>query len=313
LKTETDALGRITRVSSSIADYRYGYDNMGNRTFMQRAHQSGAPADVYQYDALSQLTQVWYGADATDPAAIITYDRLQTYTLDPLGNRLEVQENGTNTTYLPNNGQHLTNPMHRYEQVDGTTLDYDLTGNLLTDGTNTYTYDIFHRQISMTDLDSTAEYIYDALGRRVAKIVDGVTTYFVYNADYQVIEERDGSDTLLARYAYGAGIDEVLTMERDGNTYTYHRDALGSVTEITDASGSLVERYEYDVYGTAQIFDSLEMPLTASAIENPYLFTGRRYDPESGNYYFRARMYSPLLGRFLQMDPLEYEECIRPY
>ncbi len=61
------------------------------------------------------------------------------------------------------------------------------------------------------------------------------------------------------------------------------------------------------------IFDSNETPLTASAIDNPYLFTGRRYDPESGNYYYRARIYSPELGRFLQTDSLGYVDGLNLY
>jgi hypothetical protein len=185
---ETDPLWRVTRLSSAAADYRYGYDNVGNRTFMQRAHTSGTPADVYQYDNLYQLTGVWYGADATEPSAITTYDRLQAYTLDPVGNRLEVEDDGTNVSYLPNDGQKLTNPMHRYEQVDGQVLGYDLKGNLLEDGENTYTYDVQNQQIGMSGPGGTAEYVNDALGRRVAKVVDGVTTYFGYNAFYQVLK-----------------------------------------------------------------------------------------------------------------------------
>jgi RHS repeat-associated protein len=102
-------------------------------------------------------------------------------------------------------------------------------------------------------------------------------------------------------------MDEPLTMERDGNTYYYHRDGLGSITEITDESGVIVERYEYDVYGAVTIFDGNGITLTASAIGNPYLFTARRYDSESGNYYYRARYYSPSLGRFLSQDPLGFE------
>ena len=102
-------------------------------------------------------------------------------------------------------------------------------------------------------------------------------------------------------------------MERGGSVYFYHRDGLGSVSEVSDQSGTLVERYVYDVYGRPQIFDSTDSELTASAIGNPYLFTGRRYDPESGNYYYRARIYSPTLGRFLQSDPLGYVDGLNLY
>ncbi|MCP4397720.1 MAG: hypothetical protein GY801_10525 [bacterium] len=312
-QTETDALWRITQVSSTLATYHYGYDENGNRTHMQRGHGPGASHEVYQYDTLNQLIEVWYGADDETPDDISDYERHQAYNLDPLGNRLTLNADGTQTDYQPSNGQRLTNPMHRYEQVNGAALEYDDSGNLLTDGANDYGYDLFNRQISVIGLDSTSEYVYDALGRRVAKIVDGETTFYLYNAGYQVIEERDAADALLARYTYGSGIDEPLTMERGGQTYYYHRDGLGSVTELSDQSGALVERYAYDVYGAPTIFDSNNNPLDASAIENPYLFTGRRYDPESGNYYYRARIYSPELGRFLQGDPLGYVDGLNLY
>jgi RHS repeat-associated protein len=68
-----------------------------------------------------------------------------------------------------------------------------------------------------------------------------------------------------------------------------------------------VERYEYDVCGEVTIFDGSYVTQTTSAIDNPYLFTARRFDPESGNYYYRARVYSPDLGRFLSLDPLGFD------
>jgi hypothetical protein len=90
-------------------------------------------------------------------------------------------------------------------------------------------------------------------GLCVSLVVGGITTtYFVYDVYGRVIEERDGS-TWQARYTYGAGIDEPLTMEVISGaitvTYYYHRDALGSITEVTDESGTVVERYEYDAVG----------------------------------------------------------------
>jgi RHS repeat-associated protein len=346
-RSDYDALRRVTRVSSSVADYRYGYDAASNRTSTQRYQKAGHPADVYQYDGLYQLTQVWYGANATAPGSITAYDHLQRYDLDTLGNRLEVQNDGAPETYLPNDGDRLTDPMNRYEQVAADPFTYDPRGNTLSDGRNTYAYDALNRQVSVigdqlsgikdqssaisvqdsetSNLQSPisnfqsptsspqSEYVYDALGRRIAKVVSGATTHYVYDTQYRILEERDGAGSLLARYTYGAGIDEPLTMERGGNTYDYLRDALGSVTEMTNAAGALVERYEYDVYGQPSIFDAAGNPLTASAIGNPYLFTARQYDPESGNYDYRARTYSPWVGRFLQMDPSGYVDGMGLY
>lgn len=316
--TETDALRRITRVgtskgATSVADYRYGYDAAGNRTYMQRWHKANHPADVYQYDGLYQLTQVWYGANATTPPAITAYDHLQWYHLDTVGNRLEVRNDGVPEVYLPNNGVQLTDPLNRYQQVGASPFSYDPKGNLLADGRNSYTYDHENRQTGASGPGGVAQYIYDPLGRRVAKIVDGVATYYVYNTAYQIVEERSASNLLLARYTYGGYIDEPLTMERGGATYAFHRDALGSVTEATDTGGALVERYEYDAYGMPRILDASGSGLSVSVIANSWLYIGRQHDSETGNYHLRARSYIPWSGRFAQQDPISHLGGINLY
>lgn len=99
--------------------------------------------------------------------------------------------------------------------------------------------------------------------------------------------------------------------------YYYHTDALGSVVALSNSSGMLVERYKYTPFGVVSIYDSngtLNSPDSdVSAYGNPYMFTARRYDSETGLYYYRARMYSPTLGRFLQTDPLGYYDSMNLY
>ncbi|MBK9337908.1 MAG: hypothetical protein IPM98_15720 [Lewinellaceae bacterium] len=116
-----------------------------------------------------------------------------------------------------------------------------------------------------------------------------------------------------ATYIFGTGLDEVLTMQRGGQIYYYHTNALGSVTQITNTAGAVVEQYEYDAYGKVSFFNGSYSPLASSAIGNPHLFTGQRYDAESGLYFYKARYYSPVLGRFLQRDPLGYVDGMSVY
>ncbi|MBI2139066.1 RHS repeat-associated core domain-containing protein, partial [Candidatus Woesearchaeota archaeon] len=94
------------------------------------------------------------------------------------------------------------------------------------------------------------------------------------------------------------------TMSRASQTYYYFHDGLGSVTDLAKSTGELVESYSYDVYGA---------PSSSSTVGNPYLFTGREYDQETGLYYYRARYYAPSIGRFLQRDPLKYLPDINFY
>ncbi|HNK51158.1 MAG TPA: RHS repeat-associated core domain-containing protein [Nitrospira sp.] len=81
----------------------------------------------------------------------------------------------------------------------------------------------------------------------------------------------------------------------DGTLY-YHQDGLGTVTELTDINGAVAKAYAYDAYGNI-----LESPGT---VDQPYTYTGREYDSESGLYYYRARYYDPGTGRLLQKDPI---------
>ena len=147
------------------------------------------------------------------------------------------------------------------------------------------------------------QYSYDAFGRLIERTVTNTPTRYYY-AGWQLIEERDGSGTLQRKYVYGPSIDEPVRMSSSGTNYYFHAVALDSITEITDATGGLVEQYRYDAYGAPTIYDSNGSPLSASAISNRLLFTGRDRDPDTGLYNFRYRYYSPTLGRFAQPDPI---------
>ena len=156
-----------------------------------------------------------------------------------------------------------------------------------------------------------AAFEYDGLGRRIKSTVGSVVTRFIYDGD-AVLEEyawdtQSSSWVLAAVYVHGIGVDNAISIERDGEIYYYHYDGYGSVSELTDEDGALAQAYEYDAWGIATIYDP------ESAIENPYLYTGRRWDAAISLYYYRARHYAPTLGRFLQPDPIGYEQTTNLY
>ncbi|MBZ0165496.1 MAG: RHS repeat-associated core domain-containing protein [Candidatus Omnitrophica bacterium] len=113
----------------------------------------------------------------------------------------------------------------------------------------------------------------------------------------------------------GSRIDEPLTMTRSSTTYYYFTDGLGSVRQLANSSGTIVESYDYDPYGGTTIYDSSLTDITSSgsSIDNPYMFTGRRFDEETGIYHYRRRTYDPSIGRFLQRDPLGYYDSMNLY
>ncbi|MGA7674884.1 MAG: RHS repeat-associated core domain-containing protein, partial [Rhizomicrobium sp.] len=157
----------------------------------------------------------------------------------------------------------------------------------------------------------SATYAYDPAGRRMSKTVTGGsyagTTFFLDAGDDEVAE-YDVSGALLRRYVPGRGVDQPIAMvTAAGAKSFFHQDKTGSVIAMSDTSGNIATNngvadgpYTYDAYGNCLIGGA------ACSGGVPYKYTGRRYDPETGLYFNRARFYSAAVGRFLQTDPIGY-------
>ena len=253
------------------------FDDVGNRLSM-KIDTDGNDAHVYEYDKLYQIISV----DYNDGNSTI-------YGYDKLGNRTDMNETGVVTNY--NN-----NSLNQYTLVGGTSYSYDDNGNLtdVNDSNNVtkYYYDCENRLTDVNDPNenSIATYSYDYLGRRVSKTVSGTTTEYCYDGD-QVIAEYTGGGTLLRKFVYGPGIDEPICMidvSDNNSVYYYHFDGLGNVRALSDDNGDIVEGYTYDIFGECTVHTSAGndgswltsdgTTATVSAYDNPYLFTGRRYD-----------------------------------
>jgi len=134
------------------------------------------------------------------------------------------------------------------------------------------------------------------LGRRIAKSVNNVVTWYVYDGN-AIIAAYDLSGTVTARYAHGLNIDEPLAVQRGSATSFYHADGLGSIVALTNAAGSVVQTYSYDSFGNVT---------PSGGITQPYTYTAREYDNETGLYFYRARYYDSKVGRFVTRDPISF-------
>ena len=311
-----------------IAGFAYDYDREGNKKYEHWLHKSTPTlnsGESYEYDDIYRLVD--YKAGELDVVlSTVTVPTTQTrYDLDKAGNWDQKEKDGVVETRTHNRVNELT-------AIDGLPLDYDDSGNIVEDDRYEYAYDEENRLLAVTrkaDAWLVGQYQYDALGRRVVKIAypdpSGVPveTQYFYD-DARVIEEQDVAEATEATFAYGPNIDEVLNMAREvgGATddYYYHQNALGSVMAVTDELGAMAEHYEYDAYGRVLAFDSIGNPVSPnvwgnahSTIDNPYMFTGRRFDEETGLFYYRARYYSCDKGRFFQRDPWEYADGMNLY
>jgi RHS repeat-associated protein len=148
-------------------------------------------------------------------------------------------------------------------------------------------FDVFDRRIARTaDLDGAGA----QPATTVFTVFDGVHAW----ADYDV------SGNVLARYLYGALVDEIVARFRPGEgTAWYLTDHLGTVRDLVNAAGVLINHIDYDSFGNI-------LAQTNPAAGDRFTFTGREWDAELQLYYYRARFYDPRLGRFTSQDPLGF-------
>jgi len=298
-----DELNRLTDIYDQGVTLlaHYSYDDLSRRTGLSYANSTSVGYDDYDWaNNLLNLQHQFNGS---------TLDF--SYSYDDVGNRIGMTISDDYYAYNPLDDQidYSSNELNQYASVGGASYIYDDNGNLTSDGVNSYTYDA-ENQLLTAD---TSSYEYDPLGRRISKTVNSTTTKYLYD-DVHILCEYDSGDQLLRKYVYGPGIDRPVRMISDSQTYYYHLDGLGSVVSLTDSSGNPVEGYTYDTYGEPIIFDpATGTPRSTSSIDNPYMYTGRRYDEESELYYYRARYYSHVIGRFLQVDPIGYAGNINLY
>jgi YD repeat-containing protein len=157
---------------------------------------------------------------------------------------------------------------------------YDANGNTLSDPSGkSYSWD-FENRMTQAVVPGTGAttFKYDPFGRRIQKSGPLGTTNYLYDGPHG-IEETDNSGNTLARYTQGRGVDEPLAQLRSGTTSYYEQDGLGSVTSLSNSVGAVANTYTYDGYG--------KPTASTGTLVNPFQYTGREFDSETGIYYYR--------------------------
>ena len=285
---------RLSQISSAIGAFNISYDDAGRRTSLDYPN---LVTTTYSYNASSFLTNLL--ARYNQQTTINSF----AYTPDGMSNRTSMIDLAGTHNYTYDNTYQLTQATHPNMATEQFT--YDAVGNRSssegqapsTGRSTDYVYDFENRLIEVDYSGMTAQYKYDPFGRRIEKNVNNTITRYIYDGS-NIVTQYDGSWNVTAKYTHTLDIDDPLTVQQGVSTFYYLKDGLGSVVNLTDASGNVLKGYTYKSFG--------EIYSETGSLVQPFTFTGREYDPESGLYFYRARYYDPRAGRFLTKDPIGF-------
>ncbi|MFH0736793.1 MAG: RHS repeat-associated core domain-containing protein [bacterium] len=295
----------VDKNNGKLVDMRYKFDLAGNCLAINKSG-TAFPKEKkvkFVYDAEYRLIK------SSD-----TIGNKWGYKYNSAGNRIEKKEliiSKNNTNYTKTNYVYNNNIMLKAGETE---YKYDKDGYLFikkkTNEETKYGFDEYGLLTKITYLNGTEDtYTYDYFGRRIFKRkFNGNLIRYFYDG-YNIICEYDKQEILRNEYIYDMGADRLLCIIRNGNTYYAICDYLGSVVALIDETGKVATTYEYDPWG--QILE-----INGENI-NPFLFTGREWDEESGLYFYRKRYYDPQTGRFISKDPLlkllNAPDSVNPY
>jgi len=175
---------------------------------------------------------------------------------------------------------------------------------------SSFTWDLLCALTGATQGTESVSFTYEALGRKLSETgylgtnplerlwqvsSSAGTTRFVYDGD-RLTAEYDGSGTLLRTNTFGPGADAPLAVHSPGVGPRFLKaDERGSILALADSSGNAVATNSYDEHG-----------IPGSGFQGRFGYTGQAWIPELGLWYYKARFYSPTMGRFMQTDPIGY-------
>ncbi|EGG95528.1 Rhs family protein [gamma proteobacterium IMCC1989] len=311
--TYNQATGQLQHIHSSllsidpIRHLEYQYDAYQNVT--SRDDHANDIRETYEYDRLDRLTRT----DITSATYISTeFNGSQTQDYDVLGNITHKSDVGAYTY-----GTGITNGagIHAVVGAGNKTYTYDANGNMISGDGRTVAWSSFNKPTLITKNGKSADFSYDASRSRYKKVNHlGDTTFYVGSL-YEKLTKNAGAanesiDEKHYIYANGQLVAEHIVSTNAGVQTRYlHKDALGSVDLVTDATANVVDRRSFDAWGklrnlTWKDNEGINNPLYLTQL--PYTnkgFTGHESIQEVDLIHMNGRVYDATLARFMSADP----------
>ena len=290
--TTTQVKSVTNSYGGKTANFNYTYDASGNITSI-----SGAQAVTYEYDDLGQL--VWEKNATAGKAWNYTYDNggnILSRTEYACSGNGTVSGSGTTTSYTYGDaewGDLLT-------AYNGEEITYDGIGNPLSYRGWTMSWQGGRRLAGMTKGSDTLSFAYNESGLRTSKTVNGVAHSYVWQGSKLAADITDAYALYFHYDSTGDVIGFTRTASGADAEYFYVKNLQGDILKVITATGTEAATYTYDAWGKL---------LTSSgdlADINPLRYRGYFYDTETGLYYLQSRYYDPEVGRWINIDNVEY-------
>lgn len=299
-----DVVGELTNASwtangATTSFLGYGYNDLGVRTSTGR----GSSSTAYGLDPASRLTSLTqqFVNGAGNVTSTLTYNAASQIVGRSINNSDYAWPGALNVDRA-----YVSNALNQYTSAGQVNFSYDGRGNLTSDGTTSYGYDAENHMTSTTRAGG-ATLLYDPLGRLWQVATTSSKTQFLYDGTDVAVEYDGNNGAVRRRFMWGAGSNEPILQDDGGalscsGTRFLHTDERGSVAATADCWGNRQQINTYDDYG-----------IPGSSNWGRYQYTGQAWLAEIGMYYYKARMYSPTLGRFMQTDPIGYDDGLNWY
>ena len=309
-----------------IDAWQWGFNEASNRTWKKNLVAASGQDEAYAYDGLYQVKRDAVGTLNTKRTAIGGAPKEdETFTYDSTGNWLGYRKDANGSPVLDQTRSN--NKDNQLVQIDGSSqgIEYDRAGNAIKirpgaggDWNKHFTlvWDAWNRLVEVKDENGVTvqKNAYDGLSRRITKETGGTVTHTYWSDRWKPLEERIGSATTAAHsYLWGerpGHRDELVLRDRDtdGNgtlderLYTTMDYFNGSA--ILNTSGTVLERYAYSAFGVRRIMAADFSPRTSSSYAWDFGFQGQFREAETDCYNYGYRFYVPLLGRWINRDPI---------
>ncbi|MBO9712640.1 RHS repeat-associated core domain-containing protein [Sphingomonas sp.] len=291
--------GEVTTIkeSGSTTLATYAYDDLGRRTSLTRGNGN---VTGYGFDNVSRLASLGLNLDG----GTTTNDVTTSFSYSP-SSQIAAQTR-TNDLYAWGghynvNRGYTSNGLNQLTAAGGTSLGYDARGNLTSSGSDSFSYSSENLLTGATVNSVSTTLSYDPM-LRLYQTAAGATARLQYDG-VNLIAEYNSSNVLQKRYVHGSGTDEPLVeYDGSGNRTYLLADERGSIVARSDNSGAKTAINSYDEYG-----------IPANGNAGRFQYTGQTWLSDLGMYYYKARIYSPGLGRFIQADPIGYSAGMNIY